>query len=234
MTKRKQKIITLSAVAAVAAMVVAGSTLAYFTDTKEAVNTFTMGDVSIKLDETDIDGEDSSRTETGNDYTEVVPGVWMTKDPVITNTGSQDAYVCAEVKVEGWLPLYKKYINSSPEPDDVKNSLTELVDELGEGWSIYGHYQDIETGDITFLLQYADILKSGEAAPAIFNKIKLPSAMRSGDEFGDVTIKGKAIQAAGFNNINEAIGALDSQLREDQAEASRVEPSSSSEAEPEP
>ncbi len=39
---------------ALAAIAIVGASLAYFTDTKTATNTFTMGNVQIKLDETDV------------------------------------------------------------------------------------------------------------------------------------------------------------------------------------
>lgn len=45
----KKKIVSLCLVVALAATAVIGGTLAYFTDTKEATNTITTGDVSIQL-----------------------------------------------------------------------------------------------------------------------------------------------------------------------------------------
>ncbi len=85
MNSKKKKIVTLSAVAAVAAIMITGSTMAYFTDTKEATNTFTMGNVSIKLDEIDITSDTGERTEEGNDYSNLAPGQTVAKDPVIYN-----------------------------------------------------------------------------------------------------------------------------------------------------
>ncbi len=49
----KKKIVTLAIAAVIAVMAIAGASLAYFTDTKTAENTFTMGNVKITLDETD-------------------------------------------------------------------------------------------------------------------------------------------------------------------------------------
>ena len=47
----KKKIITLALVAVIAVTAIASASIAYFTDTKTAKNTFTMGNVKIALDE---------------------------------------------------------------------------------------------------------------------------------------------------------------------------------------
>ncbi len=49
----KKKVISIALVIALIAVIAVGS-FAYFTDTKSATNTFTMGDVKIKLDETNV------------------------------------------------------------------------------------------------------------------------------------------------------------------------------------
>ena len=92
----KKKIIALCLVIALAATAVAGATLAYFTDvTKVNTNTFTVGKVDIKLDETDTDdstpGEDR---DTENTYTNVYPNQTVVKDPMVTFVkNSRDCYV---------------------------------------------------------------------------------------------------------------------------------------------
>lgn len=50
----KKKLITLALVAIVAITAIASASLAYFTDTKTADNTFTMGNVKITLDEAPV------------------------------------------------------------------------------------------------------------------------------------------------------------------------------------
>ena len=47
----KKKIITLALVAMIAILSITSASLAYFTDTKTAENTFTMGNVKIVLDD---------------------------------------------------------------------------------------------------------------------------------------------------------------------------------------
>ena len=45
----KKKILALSMCIALAAIAIVGASLAYFTDTKDATNTFTVGNVKIEL-----------------------------------------------------------------------------------------------------------------------------------------------------------------------------------------
>ena len=50
----KKKILTMALVVALAATAIVGGTLAYFTDTKDATNTFTVGNVEIELIESQL------------------------------------------------------------------------------------------------------------------------------------------------------------------------------------
>ena len=85
--KKKTILVAAIAVMLVAALVV-GGTLAYFTDTKSADNVFTMGNVAITLDETDVSNPDA-RTTRGNTYN-VYPGQTVKKDPIVHNTGAEE------------------------------------------------------------------------------------------------------------------------------------------------
>lgn len=98
--KKKTILVAAIAVMLVAALVV-GGTLAYFTDTKTADNTFTMGNVAITLDETNVaeDAPTGSRVD-GNTYN-VYPGQTVTKDPTVTNVGSNDAMDSRKDRCQG-------------------------------------------------------------------------------------------------------------------------------------
>ena len=76
----KKKIMMVCLCVMLMAIAVAGTSLAYFTDVKTAKNTFTMGNVEIELDETDVNNPDKRVTE--NEY-EVYPGMIVTKDPTV-------------------------------------------------------------------------------------------------------------------------------------------------------
>lgn len=84
-TKSKALILTLCAVLLVAASML--GTMAYLTDNKTVTNTFTVGQVKIKLDEAKAnpDGslvENADRVK-GNSY-KLLPGHTYNKDPMVT------------------------------------------------------------------------------------------------------------------------------------------------------
>ena len=76
-----KKIIAIVLAALLIAAISIGATLAYLTDRDSEVNTFTIGDVSIDLEEEFEQGAT------------LIPGVDIEKKPVITNTGKNDAWV---------------------------------------------------------------------------------------------------------------------------------------------
>lgn len=103
-TKTKALLMSLCAVLLVAASVL--GTMAYLTDSKEVNNTFTVGNVSIKLDEAkvdengtqvvDKDGNPVARV-TRNAY-KLLPGHTYVKDPTVTVlTPSVESYVRMKV-----------------------------------------------------------------------------------------------------------------------------------------
>ena len=93
--------VTLVALAAI------GATFAYLTDSKTVNNTFTMGNVAIKLDETNVNDPTGDRV-TSNEYN-VYPGAVVTKDPIVHNTGKNAAYIRATVNVSNWMNLCAAY-----------------------------------------------------------------------------------------------------------------------------
>lgn len=76
----KKKIFMLTVVACLVVLSIAGTSLAYFTDTDSKTNVFTSGNVDITLDYDETE-------------TRVYPGQIYTKDAVITNVGTEDAFV---------------------------------------------------------------------------------------------------------------------------------------------
>ena len=104
----KKKILALCLVVVLVATAITGVTLAYFTDTtQKQTNTFTMGDIEIKLDETDIDAEEEgARTEEDQKYGVLMPGISYVKDPIITvKAKSEDCYVFLEIDLNKYVSL---------------------------------------------------------------------------------------------------------------------------------
>lgn len=124
---KKKSLISMLATLSLVGVIMVGATLAYLTDkTDDVVNTFTIGKVDIDLTEPNWKPEDGLDLE---------PGAEIAKDPTVTNTGKNDAYVA--VKVTGMDAMAAVGFEA-----DVNEGWV-LVDENGaavEGWD--GSLQD--------------------------------------------------------------------------------------------
>ena len=89
----KKKIVSLALVASLLALVIVGGTLAYFTDTESAENTFVVGNVDIDL--TEPSWRDSN-------VENIQPGMTYAKDPTVANTGVNNAYIRVNVTLNKW------------------------------------------------------------------------------------------------------------------------------------
>ena len=92
MKKRNMKKTTAKALVITGAICLAtvGGVSAFLTDYDKATNQFTVGKVDIDLDEPGWKPED---------HTKLEPGEVISKDPQITNTGTNDAFTYLEVSV---------------------------------------------------------------------------------------------------------------------------------------
>lgn len=122
----KKKIVSVALAASLAATAIVGGTLAYFTDTDNADNVFTVGNVDIVLTEPNWDNGGKE------DAVNMYPGEVVSKDPTVTNVGNNPCLL--RVKIE-W-----------PENVDL-DYLTDGVEyKLGENWTardgVY-YYQSI-------------------------------------------------------------------------------------------
>lgn len=93
---KKKSLFTMLGALALVGSIGVGSTLAYLSSTTEVMtNTFSVGKVSVKQDESDESTEDETdRTTEGNTYTDITPGDVLVKDPTATViANSADCYV---------------------------------------------------------------------------------------------------------------------------------------------
>lgn len=217
----KKKSILMAAIAVMlVAVLVVGGTLAYFTDTKSATNTFTVGDVKIKLDESNVNDPNGNRV-TSNEYTGMLPGIQYKKDPVVTNTGKNGAYVRAVVTIENgmnWMGLYNENVWTAPQAEAFMKL---ICNKMGEGWSLegYNYVANAERGSTDFVavLKYDGVLAAGKATSAMFEKVMLPANATANDISTRVAQNGvfhidvvaQAIQADGFTSWNDAFAAFD-------------------------
>ncbi len=220
--KKKGKALILASGAAV---LVAGSvlgTLAFLTDTEQAVNTFTVGNVQIKLLETDTDGSDSDGDGDGydlkNEY-KLVPGGEYTKDPTITvEEGSEEAYVRMILTVHNTSAV--KTIISDNNLGDFNAFLggMDATKWIPEGTA----KENTDDNTLTYEYRYFETVDGtdGELEP-LFDTLIIPSAL-DGDELQSlvsggfkIVVDGHAIQATGFEGDDDAAWtAFDAQYAE--------------------
>lgn len=119
---KKKKLLALGMVAAMATTAVVGGTLAYFTDSDTATNTFTVGGVEIDLVEKDKEGNTWTETE-------LMPGEGnaVVKDVTVKNVGPNDAFMWAEI----WIP--SELDDGDPTLNAAKNNLH---------WNNFNTYKD--------------------------------------------------------------------------------------------
>lgn len=212
----KKKILVLALTVAMAAILVVGGSLAYLTDKKTATNTFTMGDVKIELDETDVKNPEGDRV-TLNEY-EVYPGAVVKKDPIVHNVGKNGAYIRATVNVSNWMNLAAAYYPDFEwhyPQEGYKAALNLLVGELGEGWSVVGVTAGdtftIGQFDAKFILKYDGILAAGKDTTAMFQKVIVPAGIDNANtnSFNEVKVVAQAMQANGFDSWDAAFAAFD-------------------------
>lgn len=181
----KKKILAACLVVCLLATAVIGTTLAYFTDTKEVTNTFTVGKVSITLDETDVDlygVKDGETRVTQNDY-KLIPGRTYTKDPTIhVAADSEDCYLFVKVT----------------------NGISGVINELNlTGWtrienSDYYYYGANPTGTVA---------KANDDA-VVFSNFTVKSDVNADDlnavDNQTIIVTAYAIQADGFDTAIDA------------------------------
>ena len=185
----KRKILLLAAVLAMVAVLGIGGTLAYFTDTDDATNTFTVGNVKIDLTEPEWDENGSA------DAPEVYPGEALAKDPTVTNKGANPCFV--RLEVTGWDSLIDANLAQSK-----IIYRTDYVDgKLGDGWVLH------TDGDF----YYTAPLAVGATTDALFDQIVIPFDLTNelnADQDYDIIVNAYAVQAQGAKPSWSAVEAM--------------------------
>ena len=198
MENRKAKFRKCAAAAlAVMTLASAGATLAFFTDQEEKVNTFTVGNIDIQLEEPQWDPDK------GKDIT---PDKEVPKDPQITNTGANDAYVFMEVSVP----------RSEVRTVNDDGSLSEvLVQDLftyktNEGWTLMMKQSNDDSTTYYYAYTNADntmkALKPEETTTPVFSSVKFINMTEGELEGKDISINviSRGIQTEGIDITDPA------------------------------
>ena len=125
--KSKLFIVTISILSVCSFLI--GTSVAWLSSkTDEVINTFTYGDINIKIEETDT--KDNDNNEFTNEY-KMLPGNKITKDPKVTVlANSEDSYLFVEIKESENFKDFMKY-------------------ELVEGWTLVEGTENVYVKEVT-------------------------------------------------------------------------------------
>lgn len=180
----KKKILALCLCVALAATAIVGASLAYFTDTDEATNTFAVGNVTIKLIEEERDGNGGKKEFTQNKKLYPIVGSaqgekdalgmptaknYVDKIVTIKNTGSEKAYIRAYFAIPSALDDGYETFNAGLNVlhfNFGNNAATGMSTE-GVEW-IWTHgskwnYFETTIGGIAYNVYFADYYEAVEA-----------------------------------------------------------------------
>ena len=226
----KKKMMALCLCVALVAVAAVGATMAYFTDTQDVKNTFTVGNVKITLNETtvNLDGtakEGADRTTEGNAY-KLFPGHTYTKDPMVTvKANSEESYVRMLVEVKNINEL-KEAFPAAKYPDYYAANGVFLLQKLVGEWddatwiSTNTCTEKIVEGATcgTYEFRYKSTVAKADTNTALeplFTKFTIPQAATSDDiahlKTVEINVIANAIQADTFKNAAEAWAAFDAE-----------------------
>lgn len=200
-------------------------------------NTFTVGKVEIKLDETDVTNPTGSRVQ-ANSY-KLMPGTTYTKDPTVTvKAGSEESYVRMKVTfnnatkiialctdpeyadevtgVENAFPLIRmvKFVEANAAKWDgiIPDNMVETEDMLADA-KYFAYDKTADT--LTYYFYYNETVgaPNGDVKlPVLFNNITVPE-WATGEQLAKlnnfkITVVAEAIQAGSFANAGAAWAAF--------------------------
>ena len=213
-TKRKALLLSLCAVLLVVASVM--GTMAYLTSTDEVTNTFTVGQVKIKLDEAKANPDGSLVANAdrvkANSY-KLLPGHTYNKDPMVTVLkGSEPSYVKMTV-------TFSKANELDAIFDPNGATLTKIFNGYDSAnWIYKSNTKDDTAHTRTYEFWYKETVgapTADVALDALFDSITVPGEITKEQlatiDGMTITVNAYAIQADGFADAAAAWAAFDAQ-----------------------
>lgn len=210
-TKSKALLLALCAVLLVTASML--GTMAYLTDNKTVTNTFTVGQVKIKLDEAKAnpDGslvENADRVQ-GNSY-KLLPGHTYNKDPMVTVLKDSEAsYIKMTVTFSNAKELDAIFAPNGADMTKIFNGYDPA------NWIYKGNTKDETKNTRTYEFWYkkaVDAPDGNVALDALFDSITVPGTITNEQlatiEGMTITVNAYAIQADGFADAKAAWAAF--------------------------
>ncbi len=214
-TKTKALLMSLCAVLLVAASVL--GTMAYLTDSKDVKNTFTVGNVAIKLDEAKVNADGKAIDKEGNVVTDLakaervaensyklLPGHEYTKDPTVTvNTPSVESYVKMTVTFTKANALDAIFAPTGANLTSIFGGYDAAI------WLYKGNTKEGDTRTYEFWYKTTvDATDAAQTLKPLFTSIIVPGTINN-DQLKSIdgmtiNVNAYAIQADGFKDAAEA------------------------------
>lgn len=209
-TARKVLVLALCAVLLVSATIM--GTMAYLTSTDTVTNTFTVGNVQIKLDEAEATADgalvpNADRVK-ANSY-KLLPGHTYNKDPMVTVLkGSESSYVKMTVTFTKAAELDAIFAPNGADMTSI------FVGYDSTNWIGKGVSKDTANNTRTYEFWYKEAVAAPDAdvaLDALFDKILVPGSITNAQlatiEGMTITVNAYAIQADGFADATAAWAA---------------------------
>lgn len=185
-TRKLRKFLMLLASALLLVSVTVGATVAYLTSTDEVVNTFTVGNVALTLDEAPVDGNGKETTGDrvkANSY-KLFPGKEYDKDPTVHIGANSE---------NGWL-----FVKITNEIAAIENQSKTIASQMvTNGW--------VALADGVYYLENQVV--AGKDYP-VFEKFTIADAVTKEElaAYANETVKIQAymVQAEGFDSATAA------------------------------
>ncbi|MCI7013315.1 MAG: SipW-dependent-type signal peptide-containing protein [Clostridium sp.] len=205
----KKKLLIMSVAMVLVCAFAVGMTIAYLTSTDEVVNTFTVGNVRIKLDEAAVNPDgtlvpNADRVK-ANSY-KLIPGHTYTKDPTVTVLeGSEESYIKMTVTFTEAAALDAIFAPNGADLTEIFNGYNPA------NWIYKGNTKDTTANTRTYEFWYKEVVPATAedvALDALFDSITVPRTITN-DQLATIagmkiTVNAYAIQADGFADDAEA------------------------------
>lgn len=195
--KSKKKIVTLLACAVLLVVGSVMGTMAYLTSQDSVTNTFTVGNVAITMDETNVDQDKDEKgiipvRDKANDY-KLMPGQSYTKDPIIhVDAESENCWLF--VKVENEIAVIEG-----------ENTVAAQMEE--NGWTLVDEAKKVYA--------YETIVTAGTDV-TVFRTFKIANTITNEQlaAYNEKTIRvtAYAVQAEGFVSYDAAWASAKTEL----------------------
>lgn len=194
MMNMKKSVLKTMMVCGTAGLLLVGGTTAYLTDYDHAVNEFTVGKVEIDLTEPNWKPGDN---------TKITPEQVIKKDPQITNTGVNDAFVYLQVSV----PKANVII-----ADEAGNRLPAATRELFS-FTKSTNWTQIETKSTAdaqiYTFTYNKVVKAKETTSTLFDTVKFANIVEGqlDTQQLNIPVRAYAIQTANTGGDEKEVTA---------------------------